>query len=176
MTDIAMTETLKPSSPALLATVRSALKDTVAPELTDIRARSALTSIDMILRHVALRIEDEGQVLTDDAIDARALLGGALGWLDGQGAQACAEAIRAALAITRDPAVYPSLAMMGEEAGHLRALVRDVLVLLLEHEAAGRADAASDTLHDALRGYLGRQIEREAQLVEPAFRGFGPRR
>ena len=63
-----------PSSRALIESIRMGLADQVTPTVTDRVALSVLRSIDALLAHLAVRIEEEPTLLADDNADLRTLL------------------------------------------------------------------------------------------------------
>lgn len=159
---------IHPSCAEVLATIQTGFEEQVVPHLHDIEARSAAATIGHLLRHVALRIEHEGQILLDDIARLEALLGGIAAWFETCGA-GDPRAIRAALTDDSPQGVYPGLGLLGERAMRLRgALVKAQEVL------HGLPDDGG--LREAVRGYIAAQLAEEARLIEPAFRGKGPRR
>jgi hypothetical protein len=56
----------------------------------------------------------------------------------------------------------------------LRQQACDALALILKREPEPSGSAAS--VHDAIMRYITWEIEHEAQVIDPAFEGFGPRR
>lgn len=61
--------------------------------------------------------------------------------------------------------------MMEDRVAMLRQHVCDILLKLQK-----ASDGDGEALHQALRDYIGWQLETESILIEPAFLGHGPRR
>ena len=167
-----MTPKILPGAIDILRCVREVTRDLLAPALTGHSERSATATIDHMLRYVERLIEHQGQALLDEEMRLTAVLPRAADWLaDQRQGAALADTIRADLGRTRDPAVYQTLGMMEDRVAILRQHVCDILLAL---QQAGDADG--EALHEALRDYIGWQLETESILIEPAFVGHGPRR
>jgi hypothetical protein len=170
-----------PSTIDILRTVDANIEAKVEPSLSDLTGRSAMATIRHMLRHVMVRIEDEGQILTDDIAALRPLLQKVSAYFaslgEAQAGMAEAAEIDAVLKDSaRDPAKYPSLAILGEEAGRLRECLYQALRRLQEIRDGRAGDAAYKSVRDAIRQYIAYQIEQEDKLIRPAFFGRGPRR
>lgn len=166
---------IHPSCAEVLATVQTGFERDVVPHLNDTEARSAAATIGHLLRHVALRIEDEGQILSDDIARLRGLLGQIAAWLEAEGAGEAAS-LRAALAQDLPPGVYPSLRLLGELALKLRAALVEAQGVLASLRATHGDDPAWQGLRKAISTYGAEQLADETRLIEPAFLGKGPRR
>ncbi|MEO0030460.1 MAG: hypothetical protein RIS94_218 [Pseudomonadota bacterium] len=168
---------INPSAVQILRTIETTLVDVVEPAVGSTTARSALATIGHLLRHVALRIEGEGQVLADDIARLETLLADVRAYLEGAGDSTQAAAVAAGLDRAAMPVDgYPTLAMMGARAAGLRQTLQDALVHLQAQRAARAADAGYAAARSAIRTYLGEQILAEATLIDPAFADHGPRR
>lgn len=164
-----------PTAREVLAMIERTLTDVVEPDCGTMAARSALATTGHLLRHVQLRLEHEGQVLTDDIAALRPLLHDVAAWLDRTGAPVAS--IAAALSRTfRATNAYPTLESLGEEAGTLRHALTDALERLIALRADHGTDPAYLALRQDIRTYLAAQINAEAVYVGPAFTGKGPRR
>jgi hypothetical protein len=170
---------IDPSAVHLLRTIDAALADKVAPSVTDLTGRSALATIRHLLRLVRVRIENEGQILNEEAYALRVLLGRIGVYLRTTGDAGVTEAdkIDAALGADQpDPDRYPDLLSLGVRVNGLRTSLHDVLMHLTAVAAAHANDAAYTNIRDAIRKHLGWQVMQEDQLVAAAFYGQGPRR
>jgi hypothetical protein len=162
---------IHPTCREILATVQSAFTRDIVPHLTDAEARSTAATIEHLLRHIALRIEHEGHFLIADIGRLVALLETAAQWMDD--ASLDASLVRASLAAeAADARAYRNLDQLGEAALALRGALVSVQALVADH---GEGEAAAD-LRRRIREYIGLQLSDEAQLIEPAYSGRGPRR
>lgn len=164
-----------PNAREVLAMIERTLTDVVEPECGTMAARSALATTGHLLRHVQLRLEHEGQVLTDDIAALRPLLRDLGVWLDAAG-ETVASVPTALSRSFRAQNAYPTLESLGEEAGALRHALTDALERLIALRPAHGTDPAYLALRQDIRTYLAAQIIAEAAYVGPAFTGKGPRR
>ena len=65
---------MRPTSPDLIAGVADALEWQVLPVVQDQWAASTLRSAMQLLRHLALRVEQEPRILVEEARDLRGVL------------------------------------------------------------------------------------------------------
>lgn len=168
---------INPSTAQIVRTIETTLVDVVEPAASSVAARSALATIGHLLRHVALRIEDEGQLLTDDIAALQGLLAQLRDYMEAAGDAPQAMAIADALDRSAPMAGrYPSLTLMAERAAILRQSVQNALAHLQDQRAERGKDKAYCAARALIRAYLTRQIEAEATLIHPAFEDKGPRR
>lgn len=168
---------LTPTAVETLRTMRQALEDWVRPATRGSSAYSYATTVIALCHHVEARVEREGQQLFDEIARLRVLLSGAADVMERHSAGAVVAAgIRETLACGRDPAVYPTLSATGEEVARLRRHVCDVQDIIIAEDEAGVASAEAKALRADIRDYIGWQLDEERKIVEPAFRGRGPRR
>lgn len=166
---------IHPTCSEVLATIGTGFEREIVPYLADPGARSAAATISHLLRHVALRIEEEGQVLLDDIDQLGTLLGQIAEWLDATGT-ADADAIRQVLGRSLPEGTYPSLALLGERSLALREALVDAQQALHRLKKSHADDPSYLALRQAIRDYIAAQLDDEATLVVPAFKGKGPRR
>lgn len=166
---------IHPSCTQVLCTIQTSFEEQIVPHIADGEARSAAATIGHLLRHVVLRIEDEGQILTDDIARLRTLLTQIAAWFDVTGLGDSA-GLQAVVSKRLPTDTYPSLTLLGEEALGLRGGL--VMAQATLHELASTHDgnAGYQALRDAIRGYITAQLTDEARLIAPAFQGRGPRR
>ncbi|HUD28799.1 MAG TPA: hypothetical protein VMQ93_08005 [Novosphingobium sp.] len=164
---------IHPTCGEVLATVAASFTREIVPELTSIEARSSAATIEHLLRHVMLRIEEEGEVLMRDVARLDGLLSQAADWLDESGSGA-AGALRAVLAHER--ADLWTLSRQGEEALRLRGALVTVQGQLDALAEDWSRDEGYRALRSAIGAYIGAQLMDEARLIGPAFSGRGPRR
>ena len=167
---------INPTATDILRLVDATLKDKVEPSLSDLTGRSALATVRHMLRHVLVRVDVEGQLLTDDIAALRPLLQQVSRYLASKGV-ALAKEIDATLAKAhRAPGAYPTLDSLGLEAGALRECVYQALKQLQSLRDAHGTESDYVAVRAAIRSYLVRQIEEEEKTIGPAFYGQGPRR
>jgi hypothetical protein len=170
---------LVPRSTDVVDTIARALDTTIAPAVSTTHQRSTLTTIDHMLRYLALCLREEGQVLFDEAERLKTLMarlgkaGGAPGLPDAIGAAAGEMASLAA--VRRDPAIYPSRERLATEIREGTECVDRMLREIHAIASKDRSEAVR-SLHAEIRDYIAWQLENEARLIEPAFVGRGARR
>jgi hypothetical protein len=170
---------LLPTSVDLLRCVERTLQTVIVPTLAGTAERSAARTIEHILRHVVLRIEHEGRIFSAEIDLLRPLLERARGVFDqdfgaAPAAAAARAAVAAALSFPVPTQAYRDVASLASEVTALRQAVCDALRLLQQHEAA--LSASAKDLYAALQRYIAWELDNEAQLIDPAFEGFGARR
>jgi len=167
---------LVPTASDELRSIAGELESVILPALQGQVERSTVATMLHLLRHAGLRLSLEGQLLFDEIVYLRPLLARAAEWLgpqDALGARAGAAATAQSWSPAAAPFEYPSLDRVARRVAELRQIVDELLVVL---HARAPDDPQADGLHAAVRTYIGWQIEQEGKLVEPAFRGWGPRR
>jgi hypothetical protein len=168
---------IHPSAAQIVRNIEATLVAVVEPAVQTTTARSALATIGHLLRHVALRIEQEGQLLADDIAMQTALLRDIAAYFATVGDVARADAIHAILADAADLDMpYPSLAIMGTRNSRLGQAIEESLILLQQQRATRQADPAYQAVRAAIRDYLAAQVVAEGALIHPAFEDKGPRR
>lgn len=170
---------IDPNAVHLLRTIDAALVEKVGPSVTDLTGRSALATIRHLLRLIRVKIEEEGQILTEEAHALHALLNHIGVYLRTTGDLGVTEAdkIDATLGADRpDPIRYPDLLSLGVRVNNLRTALHDALVHLTSVAEDHSNDGAYTEIRDAIRKYLGWQVMQEDRLVAAAFYGQGPRR
>jgi hypothetical protein len=166
---------IHPTCGEVLATIQTGFEEQIVPHLGPAEARSAAATIGHLLRHVALRIENEGQILFDDLRRLEAVLERIAAWFETSGLGDAA-AIRTVLDQTLPQDTYPGLTLFGERALALRGALVAAQDVLHQLAASHGSDPDYAALREAIRGYIAAQLEDEAKLITPAFQGRGPRR
>jgi hypothetical protein len=166
---------IHPTCAEVLATIQTGFDEQIVPHLHDNEARSAAATIGHLLRHVALRIADEGQILHDDVARLEALLARIADWLEQVG-EGEPSAIRAVVIDRVPPEAYPSLAVLADRALALRGVLVAAQEALHRLAATHGSDPVYGELRQAVRDYIAAQLADEARLIAPAFQGKGPRR
>ena len=165
-----------PTTADVVHTIARQFEEVIVPALDGLRERSAAATMSHLLRYVNKRVEMEGPLLFEEAAELRRILGGIAERLAGTaGLERALATVRTTLAQELDPAVYPSVTLLGDEVSRLRGAVDAMLVALRALPEGVRTDATA-AAHEELRAYIGWQILQEAKIIEPAFVGFGARR
>lgn len=168
---------IHPSAAQIVRNIEATLVAVVEPAVQTTTARSALATIGHLLRHVALRIDQEGQILTDDIAMQTALLRDIAAYFATVGDVARADGIHGVLADMADLDMpYPSLAIMGDRSAQLGDAIQDSLIFLQQQRATRQPDPAYQAVRAAIRDYLATQVLAEGALIHPAFEDKGPRR
>lgn len=168
---------INPGATQILRNIEAVLAADIVPAVDTTNARSTLATIGHLLRHVALRIDHEGQMLADDIAALRPLLAKLQAYLESAGDTRPAAAVaKARQQSEADEARYPSLAIMAARAALLRQALQDVLTHLQGRRDARGQDAAYLQARADIRAYLALQLDAEATLIDPAFANMGPRR
>ena len=170
---------LLPTSVDVLRCVERTLETVIAPALTGTAERSAAATMGHLLRHVALRIEHEGRILSEEIAILHQALAEVRTYLgDAYSQDAEASQLRAALAqqlapVTQSPS-YRSVASLADEVTALRQRVCDALAFI--HSRDPELQGPARAVYESLKRYVAWELEQEAQIIDPAFEGFGPRR
>ena len=172
---------INPTAIDILRTIDATIDAQIEPSLSTLSGRSAMATVRHLLRHVMVRIETEGQLLTDDIAALRRLLEDVRDYFAalGSGHDGAALSARIERTLTtpyRDPTQYPNLAMLAAEAGALRGCLFQALKALQAIRSDRRTDPAYTALRSAIRSYVTTQVEQEEEIIGPAFYGRGPRR
>lgn len=169
-----------PSAVDVLYSIEKSLETMVRPGLSETPELSCLATVSHMLRHVAQRIELEGQNCLDDIAGMRRVLHEVVSFLDGvdtDGARSCSAATQEALEGAERPLdVYPSLQLLSGEVSVLREALQSALKYLVSIRSDRVECAQYGALREAIRQYLADEIRRESRLIHPAFENRGPRR
>ena len=157
---------MRPTAHELIKTVAAALERDVSPHVSDKWGASTLRSAVQLLNHVAVRVEWEIVVLTEDDADVRRVLQSARDRLAASDSapawcRAMGEVLAAPPLATCDPV----------ELDRRIEACQGVVELLLRDRQALHAVPSGREIHADLRSYLRRRLEREQGLYFPAFTG-----
>ncbi len=165
---------MRPRTDEILRSLLWTFDEWIEPETTTPFARSLALTMGNLMRHVILRVELEGDLLFEDNRELRQLLARIAGYAQGEdrGLAALGDRISGALAARYwGGDVYPSVARLVEEATALRWALTDAIRELQARRARlGESQDYRDVRRD-IRDYLGRQLDREGKMIEPAFVG-----
>lgn len=167
-----------PTATDLLRNIDATLVEKIEPSLTDLTGLSALATVRHLLNFVRIRIEQEGQHLADDISALRSLLARVADYFRSVVEEDAAAAIDRALAEANapDPGHYRSLDDLAVEVGRLREALHQGLSHLQSLRSPLGDTSGYRTIRALIRDYMTRQIEREGEMIAPAFFGRGPRR
>ena len=154
---------MRPSARELIEGVVVALERDVAPQVADRWAASALRSAVQLLNHLAVRVESEAALLIEDNADARAVLARVAARL---GSSADSAALRTVIDAALRSAEPPPHDTVRLDAAN--EVLQGVIDRVLRERPAL---AEPDVIHDELRAYLRRRLEREHPLCFPVFTG-----
>lgn len=160
---------MRPAPLDLLATLRTSLNDTLLPAIEDRWARYVANAMDLVLRHLELRLAGELDALAEDSSDMASTLVRVV-----QRAAAAGSGWEPLGALVPEAGTAPS--PLAEATAHnerLRAVVVDVIHWLDDHEAGLDPSAVAD-VRETLMQLVRRQLDRATAFVEPLFMSFGP--
>lgn len=169
---------MRPSAVEMVRSIEYSFETYVVPELEHPLARSAAAGIKNLLRHLAVRIEVEPQLLFEDSEDKRRLcreLAASLraneGALTTPTLANLADDLDAAVARQdRAPGEFPALPSLVAENAALKEVVdRAVRECHAHRELVGAVDY--QRLSGLIREQLQRQMEREIACFDNAYAG-----
>ena len=158
---------MRPTSTELIASVADALETQVLPAIQDQWAASTVRSAMQLLRHLALRVEREPQILQAEAADLHHVLQATAVILAAPALTDLRALVDQALALPQ-PAVWdvPAMAQRDEQC---LTVVENLLAARSQlDQSLGTASPRA-----SLVAYLERRLLRERELVEP-FRTTQP--
>jgi hypothetical protein len=153
---------MRPTSPELISAIVESLERQVAPHVEDKWAASALRSATQLLNHLAVRVEREGGVLVEDNQDVRRVLEAVLPRLAAHPDLAGPHAVAQEALNESEPNLQDRASLDARNESYQAAVEA-----LLRHAGV----RALDELHQSLRGYLRRRLQRERALYFPVFTG-----
>ena len=166
---------MKPSAAQLIDAARLALEEHVAPDVTDELAASAVRSVTMILKHLAVRSGREADILW---VEHRALIElltdatTALNQMTEPLHPGLAERITSELSTSEvAKSEYPSVKLLDEENTAQRWLLDDLLTAVLSAQTDHPEHELVQQLHHRIRAHLDAQSLREKDLYFPVFVG-----
>ncbi len=165
---------MRPTTRELVDGIANALERQVSPVVQDKWAASVLRSALQLLRHVAVRVEDEARLLIDDNADAARTLEGAVRHLQpGPDSDTLRGMIASALQAPA-PAPYDAV-QLAEHNERLQAAIEQLLRRQGAPDAPDVPDAPEASmpgeaaLLGETRAYLQRRLAREQHLYFPVF-------
>lgn len=165
---------MRPSATQIINGIKWSFETQIAPRLDDKQSQSTARSILSLLDHLYVRVASEGQLLSEDNQDKKALFRELLNVLEPTRAATVAAGLAAALTDMNEKLVkeyrtataYPTVASLTEESEDLkRTLIRTIHALQTHKgDLPPRIYAQAD---QAIRDQLTRQLDRENALVLP---------
>lgn len=147
---------MNPSAQDILRGCVENLEELVAPELASPHAKSAMMCARMLINHVILRLDGEGEALATDCAEKRALFEQLLG----EGALPSGVATAAKAMLAQDEPAYTSIAALTERNDAWKRLVEQTTANLAPGETRKR-----------IRQQLLAQVGRENVWCGPALDG-----
>jgi len=154
---------VRPTSAQILRGVVANLEELIVPQLEGPHAQSAGANVVMLLEHVILRLESEGEALAADNGEKRALLG-LLGDVPAPLEGAAREVTRRLAGIPEN-GPYVSVDALTDENERLKSVLDGWLSAV--HAASDVDEAESSRLCAPIRTQLRAQVDREAAFVAP---------
>jgi hypothetical protein len=166
---------MRPRADEILRSVVATFDEYVAPDVNDPFAKSLALTMSNLMRNVALRIDQEGQALFDDNRQLREVLADVRSYLEASpGGRFDPQAKEISDALTREhygPGVYPSLALVTDEATDLRWALQHAIRALESARPELGEQQEYRALREEIRRYLRASLEREMAFIVPAFTG-----
>ena len=167
--------TVHPRTDELVDSIRWSFEAFVMPDLTDEYAISVAHTIRNLLQHVSLRIQLEGPALDEHRRELRSVLSDIREFAEVSQCAALADVpgrVNAALEADGPDAVPPpGVVDLGEKVVALRWALDGALRSLQAAKGELGGDERYVAVRSAIRDCLGRQLEREAAWITPAFSG-----
>jgi hypothetical protein len=166
-----------PSASDVLKNLEHHFEQEIKPVLTGTPQETIAQTMGHLLRHARVRVEREGQLLMDESSRLRALMARAATWLANVGEEAlAAELNQTASRSFRSEGQYPALDSLAAEVVALREVLYQAQKVLQSLRSKRGAEPGYRALREEFRAYMAWQVGAEAELVEEAFVGRGPRR
>lgn len=171
---------MRPRADEILRSVVATYEEYILPEVSEPFARSIALTLANLMRHVALRIEQEGPDLDADNEELRQLLSRLHRYCCSAGEDRLADLERWIADVSTPAGVstpgapgpaYRNLADLIDEATELRWVLQKGIRLLesLRPELGGSPEY--EEIRSAIRRYLKSSLAREMALIVPAFTG-----
>jgi hypothetical protein len=168
---------MRPRTDEIVSSIVRTYEDYVLPEVEEPYARSLALTLANLLRLVKLRIEQEGPMLFADNQDLRETLAVVAAYLGSEPElnarfAGCRDEIEAVLQREfRRMDEYPTLQSVDEEAAELRWPLQHAIRALETARGDLGASEGYQSVRERIRQYLRRSIERDGNLIIPAFTG-----
>jgi len=165
---------MRPRTDEILKSLLWTFEEYIAPETTSPYAQSLALTMKNLLRHVLLRVQLEGDLLFADNRELRALLERIVRFIANRQQPDKFADVRAEIQVVLGKTyygadVYPSVARLVDEATDLRWALTHAITALQAARSVLGDEPEYQALRQAIRDYLGHQLEREGRMIEPAF-------
>ena len=162
---------MRPNAVEILRSIGATFDEYLLPEISEPFARSLALTISNLLRHVTLRVEQEGGMLAAEITDLRDVLGLTASFASSAGLDEVAAEIRTACEHEPAAIAFVEMSELEDEAMALQWALQHAIRAFdtRRDELAGR-DGYQE-VRRAIRQYLRRSLEREGTLIVPAFTG-----
>ncbi|MBT3367121.1 MAG: hypothetical protein HN416_08200 [Nitrospina sp.] len=168
---------MRPYTTEIIDSIIWSLQTYVKPELQSPFADSVLMTVENLLRHIRIREESEATLLLEDKRELEAVLEKLHANLNGHDGLSKLlgnelEDIQLRLRETRiEQDGIPSVGDLNEHSEVLRKILDELLKALsaLRHDYA--TDETYRNCRQLIRDYIAHSLERDGQLITPAFTG-----
>lgn len=169
-----------PTASEILRCVDHTLLDASAADLPHMSVKSALATCRHMVRHVEVRLGLEMSILLEDIDKTRALLDQLAVYIDtlGEAESSVAHGIRSTLASESAglEGTADNLERVQTRALNLREQIYQTLARLQALAAEVKDTERYQEARRMIREYIAYELQQEARLITPAFKGKGPRR
>ena len=162
---------MRPNAVEILRSIGATFDEYLLPEISEPFAHSLALTVSNLLRHVTLRLEQEGRVLVAEIEDLRAVLSQARAFAASAGMPEVASEIEAVCAEEPASRCYVEIQDLEREVTGLRWALQHAIRALEQGRTGFEAREGYGELRIAIRQHLRRSLEREGGLVVPAFTG-----
>ena len=169
---------LYPTTADIIRVIHRTLETVIQPALKENAELSAAVTMGHMLRYLALRVEKEGPMLAEDIARLRSTLDQIAPVVNAravedEAARELSDSIKQSTAASRDTRDYRDIAALAAESGALR---QSVCLGINFFQSQAVLDDEATQARDALLQYVSAELMQNAELMDPPFEGFGPRR
>ena len=168
---------MRPNTPEILDSIIWSLQTYVKPEVQSPFASSVLMTVENLLRHIKVRDESEVVLLVEDNLDLEEVLEKLHNNLITHPELSrvlTKELEEIHVTLRNTPAnqeIFPSAINLNERSEELRKVLDDLLKALSAVRHSYSSDGTYRSSRQKIRTYIARSLQREAQLITPAFTG-----
>lgn len=169
-----------PTAVDILRCVDQTMLEASDLEMPRMSVKSALATSRHMIRHVELRLQLEASILLEDIDKTTALLHKVVAYLNTVNEASAGLGREIGALLAQAPALLKGTAedleRISARALALREQVYAALASLQGLEPDVKVKEPYLEIRRLIRGYIAYELEQEARLIGPAFRGKGPRR
>ena len=163
---------MRPSAEEIVRSIAATFDEYLLPEIDEPFAHSLALTVSNLLRHVALRLEQEGPMLVAEIADLRAVLAEIQAFAGASpGCDAVLARVAPACGARPRDGSYVGISDLHDEATELGWALQHAIHAL---DGAAPTVATLDgyaEVRQSIRRHLRRSLEREGALIVPAFTG-----